>query len=65
MVLSNCPGSQISKKLFIRILFMLPTEILFLLFQGFLDHPANGCFIYILSSGICHDFFLSKQKLRQ
>ena len=65
MLFPNSPGSQISNQLFIRILCMLLTKICFLLFQCFLDHPANGCFIYILSSGICHDFFLSKQKLRQ
>ena len=65
MLLPNCPGSQISKQLFIRILRMLLPKGLFLLFQRFLDHPSNGCFVYILSSGICHDYFLSKQKLRQ
>ena len=65
VVQPDCTAAQIGQKLRLRICPVLLPEFLLLLVQGFLDHSVNDRLVYILSSGICHDFFLSKQKLRQ
>ena len=65
MMQADRTATQIQQQLSVCILFMLFSEFLLLILQRLLNHAADRRLVNILSSGICHECFLSIKKPRQ